>query len=68
MESILLDLVDAKKNLSSDRADLLVALMMELESAGITDPRRHMGFSLPALFVLADRVRILKDRLPLSQG
>ena len=66
IESIALDLLDATVKNSSDRIELFAALTKELSSAGVTKMESFAKQS--GLVVLLDRIRILKDRIPLSQG
>ena len=66
IESIALDLMDATVKNSTDRFELFAALTKELSSAGVTKMESFAKQS--GLVVLLDRIRILKDRIPLSQG
>ena len=66
MESIALDLIDATVKNSADRFELFAALTKELSSVGVT--KMESFAKQKGLVVLLDRIRILKDRIPLSQG
>ena len=66
IESIALDLIDATVKDSTDRFELFAALTKELSSVGVT--KMESFAKQKGLVVLLDRIRILKDRIPLSQG